>query len=101
VRARAKGFTTFEASTDFWRFFVSLSFVNCAPSFITLVFGGPFRFSNPPTVERGGAPKVAPPGGEDLSAGAVGGGEEVDDVAQDAVKEAAEAVGGSLAVEIF
>lgn len=52
-------------------------------------------------VERGGAPEAAPTGGEDLGAGAVDGGEEVDDVAQDAVGEAADAVGGSLAVAIF
>jgi hypothetical protein len=48
--ARVKGFTTFEASTDFQRFLVSLSFVNCTSSFVALVFGDPFRFSDPPTL---------------------------------------------------
>ena len=36
-------------------------------------------------VERGGAPEVAPPGGEDLGAGAFPGGEERDDVAENVV----------------
>jgi hypothetical protein len=45
-----KGITTFKASSDFRRFFVSMSFVNCAPCFVTLMFGDPFRFSEPPTL---------------------------------------------------
>lgn len=44
-------------------------------------------------VERGGgAPDVAPPGSQDLGADAVVDGEEGDDVAEDAVREVAEAV---------
>jgi hypothetical protein len=46
--ARVKQFTTFEASTDFRRFPVSLTFVNCASSFVACMFGDPFRFSDPP-----------------------------------------------------
>jgi hypothetical protein len=45
-------------------------------------------------VEGGGAPEVAPPGGEDLGAGAVLCGEEGDDVGEDGVREVADAVGG-------
>ena len=49
-------------------------------------------------VERGGAPEVAPPGREDLGAGAVLGGEEGDDLAQDSVGDLADAVlGGPFA----
>lgn len=44
-------------------------------------------------VERGGAaPDVAPPALEDLGAGSFGGGEQRDDVAEDAVGEVADAV---------
>jgi len=43
-------------------------------------------------VERGGAPDVAPPGGEGLDAGGVPGGEEGDDFAEDGVGEAADVV---------
>jgi len=43
-------------------------------------------------VERSGAPDVAPPGGEDLRAGAVLGGEAGDDVAEDGVGKVADAV---------
>jgi hypothetical protein len=46
--ARVKQFTTFEASTDFRRFPVSLTLVNCASSFVACMFGDPFRFSDPP-----------------------------------------------------
>jgi hypothetical protein len=45
-------------------------------------------------VEGGGAPEVAPPGGEDLGAGAALGGEEGDDVGEDGVREVADAVDG-------
>jgi hypothetical protein len=44
-------------------------------------------------VEGGGAPEVAPPGGEDLGAGAALGGEEGYDVGEDGVREVADAVG--------
>jgi hypothetical protein len=43
-------------------------------------------------VERSGAPDVAPAGGEHLRAGAVVGREKGDDVAKNAVREAADAV---------
>jgi hypothetical protein len=43
-------------------------------------------------VERSGAPDVAPAGGQHLRAGAVVGREEGDDVAENAVREAADAV---------
>jgi len=43
-------------------------------------------------VERGGAPDVAPPGGEDLDADGVGDGEAGDDLAEDAVREDADQV---------
>lgn len=44
-------------------------------------------------VQRGGAPDVAPTGGEDLKAGGVGDGEAGDDLAaDDAVREAADQV---------
>ena len=46
-------------------------------------------------VERGGAPEVAPPGGEDLRAGAFLGGQERDDVLEDAVRKVADTVGGA------
>ena len=46
-------------------------------------------------IERGGAPEVAPPGREDLGAGAVLDGEEGDDVAEVIVVEVADAVDGS------
>jgi hypothetical protein len=45
--ARVKGFTTFEASTNFRRFLASLSFVNSAFSLVTLLFGELIRFSDP------------------------------------------------------
>jgi hypothetical protein len=47
TRARVKGFTNFEVTTGFWRFYVSPSFVTCVLLFATLVFGDSFRFSNP------------------------------------------------------
>jgi len=47
-------------------------------------------------VERSGAPHAAPAGGEHLRAGAGFGGEEGDDVAEDAVGEAADPVGEAL-----
>ena len=43
-------------------------------------------------VERGGAPEVAPPGREDLGAGAVLGGEEGDDGAEDVIGEFADEI---------
>jgi hypothetical protein len=45
-----KGVTTFEASTNFRRFLISLSFVNCASSFVALVFGYPPPIFRPPTL---------------------------------------------------
>jgi hypothetical protein len=39
ARARVKGFTTFEASVGFWRFFISLLFATLVLLFQTLVFG--------------------------------------------------------------
>jgi hypothetical protein len=50
VRACVKGFTTFEASTGFRIFFVSLSFETCVLSFATLVFGDSIRFLDPSTL---------------------------------------------------
>jgi hypothetical protein len=49
VRARVKGFTTFEARIDFRRFFISF-FVTCVLLFAILVFGDSIRFSDPPTL---------------------------------------------------
>jgi hypothetical protein len=46
-------------------------------------------------VERGGAPEVAPPGGEDLGARAVFGGEEGDYLTEEVVGEVADAVHAS------
>ena len=43
-------------------------------------------------VERGGAPEMAPPGGEDLGAGGILGGEARDDLTQNGVAEAADSV---------
>jgi len=43
-------------------------------------------------VERGGAPEMAPPGGEDLGAGGILGGEERDDLTHNGVREAADSV---------
>jgi len=43
-------------------------------------------------VERGGAPEMAPPGGEDLGAGGILGGEERDDLTQNGVGEEADSV---------
>ena len=47
-------------------------------------------------VERRGAPDVAPPGREDLGAGAVLGAEEGDDLTEDGVGEVADAVDASI-----
>jgi hypothetical protein len=46
-------------------------------------------------VKRSGAPDVAPSGREDLCSGAFLGGEEGDDVAEDGIREVADAVGTS------
>jgi hypothetical protein len=46
-------------------------------------------------VERGGAPEVAPPAGEDLGARAVFGGEKGDDLTEEVVGEAADDVDAS------
>jgi hypothetical protein len=43
-------------------------------------------------VERGGAPEMAPPSGEDLGAGGILGGEERDDLTQNGVGEEADSV---------
>ena len=43
-------------------------------------------------VDRGGAPDVAPPGGEDLDADGVGGEEAGDDLIEDGVREDADQV---------
>jgi hypothetical protein len=43
-------------------------------------------------VERGGAQEMAPPGGEDLGAGGIPGGEERDHLTQNGVREEADSV---------
>jgi hypothetical protein len=48
ARARVKGFTTFEVSAGFWRFFVSLLFATLVLLFQTFVFGDSLRFFGPP-----------------------------------------------------
>jgi hypothetical protein len=47
MRASVKGFTTFEMSTGFRRFFVSPLFVTCALSLVTLVHDSCVRGLHP------------------------------------------------------